>query len=77
MIPRLPSVLLLALAACARPAPPPPAVGAGAGVVVHDTVRSAALRGNPLGDSPDRAVEVYLPPSYHARPARRYPVVYL
>lgn len=49
----------------------------GAGTLVHDTVFSPALRGNPLGDSPWRAVDVYLPASYARSPGRRYPVVYL
>lgn len=70
-------LLAAALAAsCARTAPPavlPPA----AGTLVHDTVRSSALRGNPTGDPADRHVAVYLPPSYGSDPARRYPVVYL
>src|SRR5688500_5237291 len=55
----------------ARPAAPP------RGTLVRDTVRSEALRGNPLGDPADRAVAVYLPPSYAASPERSYPVVYL
>lgn len=69
----------LLLASCApAPAPAPtPGHQPAPGVVVDDTVRSAALRGNPLGDAPDRYVAVYLPPSYSAEPWRRYPVVYL
>ena len=72
----------LVLASCAPPAAPPGREAAAAavpssGTVVRDTVRSAALRGNPLGDPADRAVAVYLPPSYAASPERRYPVVYL
>ena len=55
----------------ARPAVPP------RGTLVRDTVRSEALRRNRLGDPADRAVAVYLPPSYAASPRRRYPVVYL
>lgn len=42
-------------------------------IVVH----GASLAGNLIGDSPDRPVTVYLPPSYDREPARRYPVVYL
>ncbi|HEV2147839.1 MAG TPA: alpha/beta hydrolase-fold protein [Longimicrobiaceae bacterium] len=56
---------------------PAAASTAATGTVVHDTVRSAALRGNPLGDPADRHVAIYLPPSYAAEPSRRYPVVYL
>lgn len=47
------------------------------GTLVHDTVDSPALAGNLLGDSQRRAVTVYLPPSYHRAPGRRFPVVYL
>lgn len=42
-------------------------------VVVH----GAALLGNLAGDSPDRHVSVYLPPSYAKHVQRRYPVLYL
>ncbi len=45
--------------------------------LIHDTVHSAALEGNKYGDSPDRSVVVYLPPSYASSPTKRYPVVYL
>jgi len=45
--------------------------------LVHDTVHSAALEGNKYGDSPNRSVLVYLPPSYGSSPTKRYPVVYL
>ncbi|HYW06975.1 MAG TPA: hypothetical protein VE913_08465, partial [Longimicrobium sp.] len=71
------SIAILALAAgCAPPrAPSAPAVPT-ASRVVEDTVASAALRGNPLGDSPRRGVAVYLPPGY-AESELRYPVVYL
>jgi S-formylglutathione hydrolase FrmB len=40
------------------------------------TVHSKSLEGNLEGDSPDREVFVYLPPSYAGNPNRRYPVVY-
>ena len=39
-------------------------------------VHGKSLEGNLEGDSPDRDVFVYLPPSYAASPNRRYPVVY-
>jgi enterochelin esterase-like enzyme len=39
-------------------------------------VHGRSLEGNLEGDSPDREVFVYLPPSYEAG-ARRYPVLYL
>ncbi|HEX5634605.1 MAG TPA: alpha/beta hydrolase-fold protein [Gemmatimonadales bacterium] len=47
------------------------------GRVVVDTLHSTALEGNRLGDSPVRAVHVYLPPSYDREPSRRYAVLYL
>jgi enterochelin esterase-like enzyme len=39
-------------------------------------VHGAALEGNLEGNSPDRDVYVFLPPSYDASANRRYPVVY-
>ncbi|HLG56689.1 MAG TPA: alpha/beta fold hydrolase [Vicinamibacterales bacterium] len=54
-----------------------PAPGARAGTVEHIVVHGNALEGNLEGDSPDREVTVYLPPSYAGDQARRYPVVYL
>jgi enterochelin esterase-like enzyme len=42
-------------------------------VVVH----GKSLEGNLEGDSPDRDVTIYLPPSYAADQKRRYPVLYL
>jgi S-formylglutathione hydrolase len=47
------------------------------GSIERVTVHGKALEGNLEGDSPDRQVTVYLPPSYAADPARRFPVVYL
>jgi S-formylglutathione hydrolase FrmB len=47
------------------------------GSIVEDVVPSPALRGNLVGDSTRRPVQVYLPPSYPRETARRYPVVYL
>lgn len=40
-------------------------------------VHGKALEGNLEGDSPDRDVTVFLPPSYAANQNRRYPTVYL
>jgi len=40
-------------------------------------VHGKSLEGNLEGDSPDRDVSVYLPPSYATERNRRYPVVYL
>jgi S-formylglutathione hydrolase len=42
-------------------------------IVVH----GESLAGNLAGDSPDRQVSIYLPPSYAKQPHRRYPVLYL
>ena len=42
-------------------------------IVVH----GESLVGNLAGDSPDRQVSVYLPPSYAGQAHRRYPVLYL
>jgi S-formylglutathione hydrolase len=39
-------------------------------------VHGKSLEGNLEGDSPDRDVFVYLPPSYATNPNRHYPVVY-
>ncbi len=47
------------------------------GKLVYDKVHSPAIEGNLLGDSADRSVIVYLPPSYETSPEQRYPVVYL
>jgi enterochelin esterase-like enzyme len=59
----------------ARPAlgPPPASAGKYERVSVH----GASLEGNLEGDSADRMVSVYLPPSYAKEPRRRYPVLYL
>jgi S-formylglutathione hydrolase FrmB len=48
-----------------------------AGAVEKITVRGRSLEGNLNGDTPDRPVFVYLPPSYRTETSRRYPVVYL
>jgi enterochelin esterase-like enzyme len=47
------------------------------GTVEKVSVHGAALQGNLEGDSPDRDVFIYLPPSYAASRNQRYPVVYL
>ena len=46
------------------------------GTVEHIRVHSRAIEGNLQGNSPERDVLVYLPPSYAAERRRRYPVVY-
>jgi S-formylglutathione hydrolase len=47
------------------------------GQIITETVHSPSLEGNLLGDSPDRPVTIYLPPSYETQTGRFYPVVYL
>lgn len=51
--------------------------GALHGSVQRIKVHGKALEGNLEGDSPDRDVAVYLPPSYATSQNRRYPVLYL
>jgi S-formylglutathione hydrolase FrmB len=46
------------------------------GTVEKIKVHGKSLEGNLEGDSPDRDVFVYLPPSYAKEPNRRYPVMY-
>jgi enterochelin esterase-like enzyme len=46
------------------------------GSVERIKVHGVSLEGNLEGDSPDRDVVVYLPPSYAKSPKQRYPVVY-
>ncbi|MGE0131733.1 MAG: alpha/beta hydrolase [Blastocatellales bacterium] len=47
------------------------------GTVERIKVHGKSLEGNLDGDSPDRDVSVYLPPSYKTEKTRRYPVVYM
>jgi S-formylglutathione hydrolase len=47
------------------------------GTVERIKVHGKSLEGNLEGDSPDRDVFVYLPPSYATQKNRRFPVVYL
>jgi enterochelin esterase-like enzyme len=58
-------------------APGGAAGGPRTGTVERITVHGKSLEGNLEGDSPDRDVLVYLPPSYAADQARHFPVVYL
>ncbi len=58
-----------------RPAEPKPPSRANA--VEHIKVHGKSLEGNLEGDSPDRDVTVYLPPSYSTETSRRYPVAYM
>src|SRR5919197_2291399 len=63
----------LLLPAGAAPAPDLSAKGTGDVITVH----GASLEGNLAGDSADRRVSVYLPPTYSTVRSRRYPVLYL
>ena len=65
-------VILIPKGQAQRPAPPAVRDGALERIKVH----GKSLEGNLEGDSPDRDVLVYLPPSYASTPGRRYPVVY-
>lgn len=47
------------------------------GAVQRITVHGKGLEGNLEGDSPDRGVSIYLPPSYETARNRRYPVIYM
>ncbi|MGH9834028.1 MAG: alpha/beta hydrolase [Blastocatellia bacterium] len=47
------------------------------GTVERIKVHGKSLEGNLSGDSPDRDVSIYLPPSYKTEKTRRYPVVYM
>src|SRR3984957_6010487 len=47
------------------------------GKVERIKVHGKALEGNLEGDSADRDVSIYLPPSYATERNRRYPVIYL
>jgi enterochelin esterase-like enzyme len=67
--------LTFVIAAAGEPAggqQPTPAKG----TLERITVHGRALEGNLEGDSPDRPVVVYLPPSYTRDTSRRYPVLY-
>jgi enterochelin esterase-like enzyme len=47
------------------------------GTKLRVTMHSKALEGNLIGDTPDREVSIYLPPSYQKENDRRYPVLYM
>jgi S-formylglutathione hydrolase FrmB len=68
------AIAFLAAAGIARPAAQGPVA---LGAVEKITVHGKSLEGNLDGDTPDRAVFVYLPPSYKTDLTRRFPVAYL
>jgi len=47
------------------------------GRVIRETVHGVSLEKTVTGESADRMVSVYLPPSYDSSPNKRYPVIYL
>lgn len=47
------------------------------GRVVREKVHGVSLEKNVTGESTDRRVSIYLPPSYDQSPNKRYPVIYL
>ena len=55
---------------------PAQTAGASAGTTERIKIHGKSLEGNLEGDSPDRDVSIYLPPSYKTATNRRYPVVY-
>jgi len=69
--------LLFCLAACVLGALLVLPLKAQTGTVERIKVHGASLEGNLSGDSPDRDVSIYLPPSYKTDPNRRYPVIYM
>src|ERR1700683_1028496 len=74
---KLVSSLTLTLALMVGAASAPAATNADKkGTVETIKVHGKSLEGNLEGDSPDRDVFVYLPPSYATDKNRRYPVVY-
>src|SRR5687767_13405045 len=75
---RLPCFAILALLIVAIQSPPVAGQqrATAIGTLERITVHGRALEGNLEGDSPDRPVVVYLPPSYARETNRRYPVLY-
>lgn len=47
------------------------------GSLEETSIESRALRGNPLGDPPERPIWIYRPPGYEDDRDRRYPSVYV
>jgi enterochelin esterase-like enzyme len=70
------AVAALALAGIIMTLPPAVAQDGPVGTVERINVHSPAVEGNLQGNSAERDVLVYLPPSYATARRRRYPVVY-
>jgi len=47
------------------------------GKIIREIVHGVSLEKTATGESADRNVTIYLPPSYDSAPGKRYPVVYL
>jgi S-formylglutathione hydrolase len=77
IITTLVAVLVLTAYLVGSPSAQESAPSVALGSVERITVHGKSLEGNLNGDTADRPVVVYLPPSYRTNPARRYPVVYL
>ncbi|MFD1141578.1 alpha/beta hydrolase [Larkinella insperata] len=73
ILPALTLFLALLITCRAHSQTAPPRKGTAERINVH----GKGLEGNLSGDSPDREVSVYLPPSYKSDKNRRYPVLYL
>jgi S-formylglutathione hydrolase len=71
------AAIALTITLSGLPAAQEPAATSPLGVVERITVHGKSLEGNLNGDTADRPVIVYLPPSYKTDSGRRYPVVYL
>lgn len=52
-------------------------VDGGESQIIREKIHGPSLEKNPAGESADRFVTVYLPPSYVEQTTRRYPVLYL
>ena len=71
------SIVLAMSFVCASFAQQATAPAAAPGRLVEVKVYAPSLKGNLLGDRTEQSVAVYLPPSYDASPAKRFPTLYL
>ncbi len=74
---RLALLLVLATLASLSSNAQPAAGRAPAARLVEFKLTAPALKNNLLGDPAEQSVAVYLPPSYYASPATRFPTLYL
>jgi S-formylglutathione hydrolase len=66
-----------ATAACLVLLAAPAGARAEEGKIIREMIHGPSLEQNPAGESADRWVSVYLPPSYEKATKKRYPVLYL